>query len=668
MAEVKTVKINVDTKDAVNSMDNLSRATHDVNQSFEEVYGDLKPLTARMGEAEDRLYELANAGKTTTKEYKDLLKTVGEYRKVQIKTDLAVDNAAQTMGQKMATAIGGVTSGFSVVTGVMGTFGAESKQVEELLLKVNSAMAMAQGIQGLKESLPLFKKMATAIAKLPVIQNLVTVAQKAWNLAMKANPIGLMVASITALLGVGALLIKFLNDSAAATARDTKTVEANEKAIKKQTETLKNKNTTSERAANQELAMAKASGMSAKAIRELELKLIDEKIARERSTKATLLDTYETNKNTLAKLRASGADDDLIKKQSELTAEVGKNILAQNEAIKGALNEKKDIINRHLIEVKTAEVQAQNEAKQRASESAKAASDKQKEINAQKLKDEEDAKAKQLEADLKFEEEKLRIAKEANDKRIATEDAQFKLTQELTYSEQEKEISALVESYDAKFAIAEGNAELEKQLAEQQKAEIDAINQKYNQKQIDDAQKVADEQLRIEREKRDNQIQSVQNTLSTIGSLTELFAGKSRKSQERAFKVQKAANVASTLVETYLGAQKAYTSQIIPLDPTSVVRGALAAAAVIAAGLANVKKITSTQFSGSSASGDTSAPSVSSPEGTQAQAPSFNVVGNSGINQLAQVNQQPMQAYVVSGEVTSAQSLDRNRIKNATIG
>jgi len=47
-------------------------------------------------------------------------------------------------------------------------------------------------------------------------------------------------------------------------------------------------------------------------------------------------------------------------------------------------------------------------------------------------------------------------------------------------------------------------------------------------------------------------------------------------------------------------------------------------------------------------------------------APNFNIVGNSGINQLAELGGQPIQAYVVSGEVTSAQALDRNRIQNAT--
>ena len=131
MAEVKTIKIDVDTKQATQAMENLSKATHDVSASFEEVYGDLQPLTTRMGEAEDRLYEMANAGQTASKEYQDLLKTVGDYRKVQIQTDMAVDAAATTMSQKLGGALGGVSAGFELAQGVMGTFGAESAQVEQ---------------------------------------------------------------------------------------------------------------------------------------------------------------------------------------------------------------------------------------------------------------------------------------------------------------------------------------------------------------------------------------------------------------------------------------------------------------------------------------------------------------------------------------------------------
>jgi len=51
--------------------------------------------------------------------------------------------------------------------------------------------------------------------------------------------------------------------------------------------------------------------------------------------------------------------------------------------------------------------------------------------------------------------------------------------------------------------------------------------------------------------------------------------------------------------------------------------------------------------------------------------PSFNVVGASSTNQLAQTigNQQntPVQAYVVSNDVTTAQALDRNIIRGASL-
>ena len=51
--------------------------------------------------------------------------------------------------------------------------------------------------------------------------------------------------------------------------------------------------------------------------------------------------------------------------------------------------------------------------------------------------------------------------------------------------------------------------------------------------------------------------------------------------------------------------------------------------------------------------------------------PSFNVIGQAGTNQLANViaeqKKEPVKAYVVSNEVTSAQSLDRNIVSEATL-
>ena len=82
----------------------------------------------------------------------------------------------------------------------------------------------------------------------------------------------------------------------------------------------------------------------------------------------------------------------------------------------------------------------------------------------------------------------------------------------------------------------------------------------------------------------------------------------------------------------------------------------------MAAGLANVANISKQKFEGASL-GSTQSASTDVGGG----APSFNVVGDSGVNQLAQLQQQPTQAFVVSGEVTTAQALDRNRVQNATL-
>jgi hypothetical protein len=52
-------------------------------------------------------------------------------------------------------------------------------------------------------------------------------------------------------------------------------------------------------------------------------------------------------------------------------------------------------------------------------------------------------------------------------------------------------------------------------------------------------------------------------------------------------------------------------------------------------------------------------------------APQFNVVGTGGVNQIAQVvgqSQQPVKAYVVASEVSSQQSLDRNKVMSASLG
>lgn len=127
----------------------------------------------------------------------------------------------------------------------------------------------------------------------------------------------------------------------------------------------------------------------------------------------------------------------------------------------------------------------------------------------------------------------------------------------------------------------------------------------------------------------------------------------------------KAAAVASATINTYAaiaGQLKAFSNVPIP--------GYAIAQAIVtgAAGLLQVKKILAVQVP--SGGGGGSAPSTSGISATPAAPPTFNVVGTSGQNQIAQSlgNQAPVKAYVVGSDVSTQQSLDRNIVKTATIG
>ena len=179
-------------------------------------------------------------------------------------------------------------------------------------------------------------------------------------------------------------------------------------------------------------------------------------------------------------------------------------------------------------------------------------------------------------------------------------------------------------------------------------------------------------QVRLENSKKEEELEQqkidgVKNTLTTIANLAQLFAGESEKEQKKAFKIQKAANIAQALIDTYASATAAYKS-LVGVPVVGPALGIAAAAAAVTGGLLNVKQIQATEFQGSSVGGNTS-PSYSSTGATQ-QAPDFNIVGQSGFNEIAtalgQNNNTPVKAYVVSGDVTTAQALENNIIDTAT--
>jgi len=279
--------------------------------------------------------------------------------------------------------------------------------------------------------------------------------------------------------------------------------------------------------------------------------------------------------------------------------------------------------------------------------------------------------AAQDEADAKRIEAERAAAVKSNQDRITREDSIFKLDQEIenrrtaeregkNAAKRDKAVEDLVAEYDEKFALANGNAEREAALTRQQTAELARINNQYRTDEKAAYDKSSSDRLAAFQATSDLVTKSAQDGISTLLSLNDAFAGKSEASQKKAFQRNKALQIAQTSVNTYQSATSAYASQVIPGDPSSVVRGVIAAASAVAAGLANIAKIKATTFSSPAPSGgsNTSTGGLGGGGGDLAAAgvassgvPQFNPLGNLGLtNQPGQI--QP--AYVLSSDIASS--------------
>ena len=253
------------------------------------------------------------------------------------------------------------------------------------------------------------------------------------------------------------------------------------------------------------------------------------------------------------------------------------------------------------------------------------------------------------------------VAAKALEDKIKLQDEQWYALQKVKNSQREQELLDLHIAYDKEYELAETNAELQKALTDKFNKDNAAINKKYRtEEKIAKAEADQKEAERI-KELNDLRLNAAKDTLQVISNLTDLFAGKSKTQQKKAFQIQKAVSIAGATIDTYKAANAAFASG----SAINPIFGAISAAAAITAGLLNVKKIASQKFEGGGDSGS-GASGGGGGGGGGSITPQFNTVGNNGINQLAQLQQQPTMAYVVSGQVTSQQALDRNRVQNSS--
>jgi len=191
------------------------------------------------------------------------------------------------------------------------------------------------------------------------------------------------------------------------------------------------------------------------------------------------------------------------------------------------------------------------------------------------------------------------------------------------------------------------------------------------------AQFVADAEAQI----RAANIDNAASGFALLGSL----AGKNRALQAAALIGESAAGVAKTIVNTQTSNAATIAQGAALAIPTAGASVAAASALVasnnISAGIAIASNIAATAkgLSALKAGGSPKGGAVNGVRGggssnaalPTSQAPQFNVVGTSGTNQLAETIQgksnEPMKAYVVASDVTTAQSLERNIVSSASI-
>ena len=548
----------------------------------------LGSLKAQLREATAEVTKLSEQFGASSKEAVNAAKRAAELKDQIGDAKSLIDAFNPDAKFKALTAsLSGVAGGFSALQGATALFGKENEDLQKTLLKVNSAMALSQGLQAVGESIDSFKQLGTVI-KTQVVSAFSTLrgALIATGIGALAIGIGLVAANfdkvkkavlnlVPGLAQVGTFfsnIITKVTDFVGVTSQAERALSSLEKTTKRGNEGIEAR-----------IKVLTAQGGKEKEIYELskqqgeaELNFLREKL----KTKEGLTD------EELKKFRG------LKTEQAVLDAQEQKRI---NDGLKDA---------------------------------AKASDDANKEAAA-KRKAEAD---KKLAEDKQFSQELL---KNQQDRRKLLQ--QDNLVSQKQIAQDEK---------DAKDkAKKEQEAVDNERIAGQMKVMSTTTN--FTLQAIQTQQNAANTEKQIEKQKTDDKLKELE--LQKQGAMAALDAIAGLIDQNSV--AGKAIAVAKAVMSTYEGATKALGAYPPPF-------GAIAAAATVAAGLVNVKKIISTNIPSAKGTGNVgggaTAPSISSAAPItppQPQAATTNL-SNQTINAIGN---QAVRAYVVENDVTSNQ-------------
>jgi len=292
------------------------------------------------------------------------------------------------------------------------------------------------------------------------------------------------------------------------------------------------------------------------------------------------------------------------------------------------------------------------------------------------------------EADRLAKEEQAKLdeaAKAQKDK----DDAIDKIREEYRLKRQEKEAQTNLQK--AELEEQRKLAELEAlgaELAQQQEVRDYYAGIKLEAEKTDAAASKAIEEkaladkiaiIQAEQSAREANLQTIANGLNGLQQVFAAFGKESKALAIASIIVDQVSAISRIVSSTGIANAQALAISPLTFGQPWVTINTISAAASIAGSIASAGKSIAALKGNKKTPLTGSVPSPSAGGGgggggitAAAQAPQFNVIGGGAQNQLAGLladqTQKPVKAYVVSNEVSTAQSLDRNIVESATLG
>ena len=394
----------------------MAKTTIDIEIQTNVSGESVKDLRQQFNEVEDALFEMAGAGKQNTEEFRKLQKEAAKIKERVDDLNESIDMLKpEAKFQAIANLGAGVASGFAAAQGAAQLFGQENEALDKSLAKVQAAMALAQGVQGLAGMGDSLRVVGAMLKSTTLGTQAATVAQRIYNAVMKDNPIAWLIMGLTALVGVIALVVNAMGDEDEAQKevianreKELELMQEADKAMQKEADFRKNLASAQGKSAKEQLALNEE--LSKQRIKRIDeeiqaaRRLINDRLVRFRDAdEEEKIELQKANSETL-KLMKDLADERLsIQRNLQIEStklETDTNKAAADKAKERAENAKKvaEENAKWRIEFEKEVVRRQAEMNKEFEDSQKKKQEEQDKIDADRIEAEIQAEQKKLDA------------------------------------------------------------------------------------------------------------------------------------------------------------------------------------------------------------------------------------------------------------------------------